>query len=254
MSGMLTDIHEILIYGIGRFQYGPKILDGLPPRGTFQNPNITVGKLERFGMNPFKTPVIARHLGPDLTKYCGDNSWCVADADNRAFAIHITKEQAEFMAHCINGTTVEGEAAKEEHKQEEFKALENVRDLLGHDQVQLAIEYIEKYVANDEALGRLMNQLPYVGAFESSFKTAMRKHNLIAGFVIIEPVKKENGYSYRMITGGHHVADAVLSFHLKPLADALGKNLGPNRSFLEIVDLVKRNALKGPDLPQVGKT
>jgi hypothetical protein len=128
--------------------------------------------------------------------------------------------------------------------QQEFKALENVRDLLGKGMVPLAIKYIEDFVANDDALGKIMDQFPYLGAFEQSFKTAMRKHNLIAGFVVVELIKKpDNTYSYKMITGGHHIADAVLAFHLRPLAEKLGKDIGPKRDYLEIADIVRRGAL-----------
>jgi hypothetical protein len=127
---------------------------------------------------------------------------------------------------------------------QEMLALENVRDLLGKGQTELAIKYIDGIVNKDEALGALMTQFPYVGAFESSFKTAMRKHNVIAGFVIVEPMKKaDNSYTYRMITGGHHIADAVLSYHLRPLADSLGKDIGPKKDFTEVVDIVRRAAL-----------
>jgi len=110
--------------------------------------------------------------------------------------------------------------------------------------VPTAIKYIEDFVANDDALGRVMDQFPYIGAFEQSFKTAMRKHNLIAGFVVVELIKKaDNTYDYKMITGGHHVADAVLAFHLRPLAEKLGKDIGPKRDYLEIADIVRRGSL-----------
>jgi hypothetical protein len=133
----------------------------------------------------------------------------------------------------------------EEAPNQEFLHLEAVRDLLGKGDIPLAIKYIEATVNNDEALGRIMTQLPYVGAFEQAFKTAMRKHNVVAGFVITEPIRQpDNKYTYRMITGGHPVADAAISYHLKPLADKLGVNIGPQKDFLEITELVRRAAIR----------
>jgi len=134
--------------------------------------------------------------------------------------------------------------------------LEDVRDLLGKQWHSEALKYIEDVLAFNPELGRRMDPLPYLGAFESAFRTACRKHNVIAGFVIVEKHhdKAENKEYVKLHTGGHHIADAVLSYHLRPLADKLGKDINPQKPYLEVMDIERRHSFNVEAKPIIAKS
>lgn len=126
--------------------------------------------------------------------------------------------------------------------QEVNAALHELRDILSKGWNEEALKYVEGLLKDDPSLGRPMQQLPYIAAFEQAFKTACRKHNVVAAFVIIESEDVgDNKKKYKLLTGGMHVADAILSYHLKPLAESLGQDLNPQKAFLNIEKIEQRN-------------
>jgi hypothetical protein len=126
------------------------------------------------------------------------------------------------------------------------KVLAELRDMVGKGWTDVASKYVEDILSGHASLGVPMKPFPYVGAFEQSFLTAARKHNVIAAFVVVE-VSKANDpedpgkMNYKLITGGHHIADQILSFHLRPLANELGVSIGPKKAYLDIKEIEQRN-------------
>ena len=128
-------------------------------------------------------------------------------------------------------------------------ALKDVRDMLAKGWHEEAIKYIEDLLSFDPNLGHRMTSLPHIGAFESAFMTAARKHGVIAAFVVIEKTldKAQNKELYKMYTGGNHIADSILSYHIRPLSATLAKgnlakNINPPSPYLEVSDLKRRKA------------
>lgn len=165
-----------------------------------------------------------------------------------------TAEQANNAAFQIGeaSVSIEGaapvvvESKKDNPPIDVLHALKDVRDMLAKGWSEEALKYIEDLLAFDPTLGQRMTPLGHVGAFESSFMTAARKHGVIAAFVVIERSMNlaQNKEKYKMHTGGHHIADAILSYHLQPLAKRLASSdsndLNPEKSYLEIIEMRRR--------------
>lgn len=141
------------------------------------------------------------------------------------------------------------QAMKEDPHIDVMEVLRNTRDLLTKGWHEEAVKYIEDILDFDPNLGVRMSPLAHIGAFESAFMTAARKHNVIAAFVVIErtldPVS--NKELYKMYTGGNHIADSILSYHLRPLITTLAQGklanqVNPPKPYLEIGDLKRRKA------------
>lgn len=130
--------------------------------------------------------------------------------------------------------------------QEVRAAMVEVNDMLNKGWIEETKKYLQAFLDGDESLGRPMSHYPYIGAFESSFKTACRKHNIIAAYVVVETEKVDNDENkriYKLITGGMHLADALVTHHLKPLANSLGQDIGPKKPFLDIQKIEQRNPM-----------
>ncbi len=122
------------------------------------------------------------------------------------------------------------------------QALVDVRDLLAKGWKDEALNFVEDLLANHPTLGRRMEQVAHVKSFEDSFATACRKHNVIAGFVVLEKVLDTEGKRrmVKMITGGHQLADAVIAYHLRGLQASLGVDPNPMKSYMNIGEIVRR--------------
>lgn len=161
-----------------------------------------------------------------------------------------TNEKSDDVRGLVNelkNKVIEEESTLPPADDSEIKvALAETRDLLGKGWHKEAADYLEGVVNGDGSLGRPMKPLPYVAAFEQAFKTACRKHNIIAAFCMVETEPVENDEKkkkYRLITGGMHLADAILSYHLKPLIGGLGQEVSPKKEFLKIEAVEQRNPI-----------
>lgn len=125
----------------------------------------------------------------------------------------------------------------------EYLNLINLRDLIQKGWSEEAMKYIDSLVNEDKSLGYQVQPLAYCKAFDSDFRKLSRKHNVIACYVIIEKdLKPGNTVNYKMITGGHHVAEAVLSYHLRPLMEELGLDPNPAKPFLKLAEFLKEKS------------
>jgi hypothetical protein len=125
--------------------------------------------------------------------------------------------------------------------------MQNVKDLLLKGWHQEALDYVNEVLGGCEKIG-LQAVAPYLGSFDSAFRTACRKNNVIAAYVALEitPNPADNTRSYKMITGGHHIADAVISYHLRPMKENLGIDTEVKKPYLEVLDVERRKAFN-PD-------
>ena len=112
--------------------------------------------------------------------------------------------------------------------------LENIHDLLVKGWGEEATRYVRSLIDADPNLGYQSGALAYLKAFEKSFFTACRKQNVLAAYMVLEQLKQpDNTVKYKMITGGNHLAETVLSYYLRPVADAAGQDINPPKPFLE---------------------
>ncbi len=127
----------------------------------------------------------------------------------------------------------------------EYKtALNEIADLLRKGWKDDALRYVEGVLSRSELLGIVMQPSPQIASFEQSFKTACRKHGMIAAYVIVDKYldKASNTEKFKFYVGGHHTADAVVSTKLSPFQS--NNPGGPNgESFYEISDLEKRKPM-----------
>lgn len=139
--------------------------------------------------------------------------------------VHVLNTQTEVI------DSPENSLAPNKH---ETLRLNNLYDLLMKGWIEESKNYIKDLLANDPSLGYQSGALPYLKAFEKAFWTACRKNNVIAAYMVLEQTRKaDNTVTYKMITGGNHLAESVLSSYLQPLAKELGVNINPPKPYLE---------------------
>lgn len=121
------------------------------------------------------------------------------------------------------------------------KELAQVKALLTKGWPEEALRYVQTLLDDRERIGYQKAALPYISKFEHTVWKACHDCNVIAAFVVVErETQPDNTIKYVMHTGGHHIAEAVLSYHLQPLKASLGQDPNPAKPYWKAgTDIVK---------------